>query len=86
MNCSSIDVRNMGYQARKARILGELLKKTVTHPSQLIEHDKLSEFNISLKEFSLDSDTSPSVFKPFPHDLMEECFKHIILRCGRLCS
>jgi len=84
MNCSSIDVRNMGYQARKAflrqnsRILGELLKKTVAHPSQFIEHEKLSEFNISLKEFSLDSDTDavPRFFKPFPHDLMEECFKH----------
>lgn len=84
MNTSSIDVHNMDYQAREdflrqnSRILGELLKKTVTHPSQFIEHDTLAEFNISLKEFSLDSDIDavPRFFKPFPHDLMEECFKH----------
>jgi hypothetical protein len=86
MNRSSIDVRNMKNRARKAFLkhqysyLGELLKKTVTHPSQFIEHDQLAAFNISLTHFSLHSDLAydavPRFFKPFPHGLMEECFEH----------
>jgi hypothetical protein len=86
MNRSSIDVRDMKNRARKAFLqhqysyLGELLKKTVTHPSQFIEHDQLATFNISLTDFFLDSDLAydavPRFFKPFPNDLMEESFKH----------
>jgi hypothetical protein len=86
MKSSSIDVRNMEYEARKdffkqsSRYLSKLLKTTVTHPSQFIEHDQLAASNISLTDFSLDSDvafdTVPRFFKPFPHDLMEESFKH----------
>ena len=57
--------------------LDGLLKKTVVHPSQFIEHDKLAAFNISLTDFSLESDDAAiQFFKPFPRDLMEESFKH----------
>jgi len=57
--------------------LEELLKKAVTHPSQFIEHDQLAAFNISLTDFSLESDDAATqFFKPFPRDLMEESFKH----------
>ena len=86
MNSSSIDVHNMEYKAKKgffeqsSRYLAELLKTIVTYPSQFIEHDQLAAFNISLTDFSLDSDLAfdavPQFFKPFPHDLMEESFKH----------
>jgi hypothetical protein len=79
MNSSSIDVHNMEYETRKNLIkqnfhdLGKLLKATVAHPSQFIEHDQLATFNISLTDFSLDSDIAsnavPRFFKPFPHDL-----------------
>ena len=52
----------------------------VTHPSQFIEHDQLPAFNITVTDFSLHSDLAfgavPRFFKPFPHDLMEESFKH----------
>jgi hypothetical protein len=83
MNSSSIDVHNM--EARKDfkqnfRYLGELLKTIVILPSRFVEHDQLAVFNISLTDFSLHSDLAcdavPRFFKPFPHDLMEESFKH----------
>jgi hypothetical protein len=86
MNNSSIDVHNMEYETRKNLLkqnfhdVGKLLKATVAHPSQFIEHDQLAAFKISLTHFSLDSDIAskavPRFFKPFPHDLMEESFKH----------
>ena len=57
--------------------LGELHKKIVTHPSQFIEHDQLAVFNISLIDFSLESDDAATqFFKPFPRDLMEKSLKH----------
>jgi hypothetical protein len=46
----------------------ELLKKAVIHPSQFIEHNQLAAFNISLTDFSLESDdaaTQTRFFKPF---------------------
>jgi hypothetical protein len=56
--------------------LEELLKKAVTYPSQSIEHDQLAAFNISLTDFSLESDDAATqFFKPFPRDLMEESLK-----------
>jgi len=86
MNSLSIGVRNMEYESRKPLLkqdfhdLGKLLKATVAHPSQFIEHDQLAAFKISLTDFSLDSDIAsnavPQFFKPFPRDLMEESFKH----------
>jgi hypothetical protein len=70
----------MEYEARKdffaqsSHYLSKLLKTTVTHPSQFIEDEQLAAFNISLTDFSLDSDiafdTIPRFFEPFPHDLM----------------
>jgi hypothetical protein len=91
----------MEYETRKNLLkqnfhdLEKLLKATVAHPSQFIEHDQLAAFKISLTDFSLtdfsltdfsltdfslDSDIAsnavPRFFKPFPHDLMEESFKH----------
>ena len=57
----------------------ELLKKAVIHPSQFIEHNQLAAFNISLTDFSLESDdaaTQTQFFKPFPQDLIEESLKH----------
>jgi hypothetical protein len=75
----------MKYQAKKRFLerkylyLKELLKVTVTHPSQFIEHDQLAAFNITVTDFSLHSDLAcdavPGFFEPFPHDLMEEFFK-----------
>jgi hypothetical protein len=60
--------------------LGKLLKATVAHPSQFIEHDQLAAFKVSLTDFSLDSGIAPNAvprfFKPVPHGLMEESFKH----------
>jgi hypothetical protein len=86
MNSPSSDVHKMEYETRKTLLkqnfhdLGKLLKATVAHPSQFIEHDQLVAFNISLTDFSLDSDIAsnaiPQFFKPFPHDLMEESFTH----------
>src|SRR3984957_17833133 len=86
MNSLSIGVRNMEYESRKPLLkqdfhdLGKLLKATVAHPSQFIEHDQLAAFKISLTDFSLDSevisDEVPRFLEPFPHDLMEESFKH----------
>jgi hypothetical protein len=83
MNSPSIGVHKMEYETRKNLLkqnfhdLGKLLKATVAHPSQFIEHDQLVAFNISLTDFSLDSDIAiPHFFKPFPHDLMEESFAH----------
>jgi hypothetical protein len=83
MNSSSIDVHSM--EARKDfeqnfRYLGKLLKTIVALPSQFIEHNQPAAFNISVTDFSLHSDLAynavPRFFKPFPHDLMEESFKH----------
>jgi hypothetical protein len=86
MDITSIDIQSLGRQARKDLskkdfcYLGKLLKTIITHPSQFIEHDQLAAFNISLTDFSLDSeivsDEVPRFFEPFPHDLMEESFKH----------
>jgi hypothetical protein len=86
MDITSIDVQSLGCQARKDlskkdfRYLGKLLKTIVTHPSQFIEHDQLAAFNITVTDFPLHSDLAcdavPGFFKPFPHDLMEESFKH----------
>jgi hypothetical protein len=83
MNSLSIDVHNM--EARKDfkqnfHYLGKLLKMIVSLPSRFIEYDQLAVFNISLTDFSLHSDLACDAvlgfFKPFPHDLMEESFKH----------
>jgi hypothetical protein len=84
-NSSSANVHNMKYPAKKRFLerkylyLKELLKMTVTHPSQFIEHDQLTAFNITVTDFSLHSDLAcdavPGFFRPFPHDLMEEFFK-----------
>ena len=91
MNSSSIDVHNMEFETRKNLLkqnfhdLGKLLKAAVAHPSQFIEHYQLAAFKISLADFSLtdsslDSDIAsnavPRFFNPFPHDLMDESFKH----------
>jgi hypothetical protein len=83
MISSSIDVRNMEAREdfkQSFLYLGKLLKMIVTLPSRFIEYDQLAEFNISLTDFSLHSDLTcdavPRFFKPFPHDLMEESFKH----------
>ena len=72
----------MEYETRKNLLrqnfhdLGKLLKATVAHPSQFIEHNQLAAFNISLTGYSLDSDdTATQFFEPFPWDLMEESFK-----------
>jgi hypothetical protein len=86
MDITSIDIQSLGRQARKDvskkdfRYLGKLLETIITHPSQFIEHDQLAAFKISLTDFSLDSeivsDEVPQFFEPFPHDLIEESFKH----------
>jgi hypothetical protein len=85
-NSSSTDIHNMKHQAKKRILqrrylyLKELLEMIVTHPSQFIEHDQLAAFNITVTDSSLHSDLAcdavPGFFKPFPHDLMEESFKH----------
>ena len=59
------------------RYLGELFKNIATHWSQSIEHDQLAAFNISLTNFSLESDDEASqFFKPCPRDLIEESLQH----------
>ena len=84
MNSSAANVPKMKHEAKERfatdfRYLGELLKTAVTHPFEFIEQDQVATFRISLTDFSLVSDTAsnavPRLFKPFPHDLMEESFK-----------